>query len=80
MPPPSHAKDARRRGEDVRSSLTFPPVADPDPRLQEITLGQLLSMQAGLERQSGPNYGRWVASDNWVRAALAVPADAPTTD
>ena len=47
--------------------------ADPDPRLQEITLGQLLSMQAGLERQSGPNYGRWVASDNWVRAALAAP-------
>ncbi|MBU2956471.1 serine hydrolase [Paracoccus sp. 1_MG-2023] len=46
---------------------------DPDPRLMELTLGQLLSMQAGLERQSGPNYGRWVSSDNWVRAALAAP-------
>ncbi|WP_108500398.1 serine hydrolase domain-containing protein [Paracoccus indicus] len=47
--------------------------ADPDPRLAEVTIGQLLSMQAGLERQSGPNYGRWVGSSNWVRAALAAP-------
>jgi CubicO group peptidase (beta-lactamase class C family) len=47
--------------------------ADPDPRINEITIGNLLSMQAGLERTSGPNYGRWVASDNWVRAALARP-------
>lgn len=47
--------------------------ADPDPRLAQVTLGNLLSMQAGLERQSGPNYGRWVSSRNWVRAALAAP-------
>ena len=47
--------------------------ADPDPRLAEVTIGQLLSMQAGLERQSGPHYGRWVGSSNWVRAALAAP-------
>lgn len=47
--------------------------ADPDPRLAEVTIGQLLSMQAGLERQSGANYGRWVGSNNWVRAALAAP-------
>ncbi len=47
--------------------------ADPDPRLNALTLGNLLSMQAGLQRQSGPNYGRWVGSRNWVRAALAVP-------
>ncbi|MFT0862297.1 serine hydrolase domain-containing protein [Ancylobacter sp. G4_0304] len=47
--------------------------ADPDPRLGEITLGNLLSMQAGLERTSGPYYGRWIASRNWVRAALARP-------
>jgi CubicO group peptidase (beta-lactamase class C family) len=46
---------------------------DPDPRLAEITIGHLLSMQAGLERTSGANYGRWVASSNWVRAALARP-------
>ncbi|MGE5768373.1 MAG: serine hydrolase domain-containing protein [Bacteroidota bacterium] len=47
--------------------------ADRDPRLDAITLGHLLSMQAGLGRTSGPNYGRWVASDDWVRAALAEP-------
>lgn len=46
---------------------------NPDPRLFQITLGNLLSMQAGLERQSGANYGRWVSSRNWVRAALAAP-------
>lgn len=46
---------------------------DPDPRLARVTVGHLLSMQAGLERTSGPYYGRWVGSDNWVRAALARP-------
>lgn len=44
---------------------------DPDPRIEAITIGHLLSMQAGLARTSGPNYGRWIASRNWVRAALA---------
>jgi CubicO group peptidase (beta-lactamase class C family) len=35
-------------------------------------------MQAGLERTSGPNYGVWVASPNWVRFVLAQPfADEP---
>lgn len=47
--------------------------ADADPRLARVTLGNLLSMQAGLERQSGGNYGRWVSSPNWVRSALAAP-------
>ncbi|WP_117195764.1 serine hydrolase domain-containing protein [Rhizobium terrae] len=49
--------------------------ADPDPRVHEITVGNLLSMQAGLSRMSGPNYGRWVASRNWVRFALSEPFD-----
>lgn len=44
-----------------------------DPRINDITIGHLLSMQAGLGRTSGPNYGRWVASNNWVRFALARP-------
>lgn len=48
---------------------------DPDPRVNDITIGNLLSMQAGLGRMSGPNYGQWVASRNWVRAALAAPFD-----
>lgn len=47
--------------------------ADHDPRLDIVTVGQLLSMQAGLAPTSGPNYGRWIASRNWVRAALAEP-------
>jgi CubicO group peptidase (beta-lactamase class C family) len=48
---------------------------NPDPRINDITIGNLLSMQAGLGRMSGPNYGRWVSSENWVRAALAAPFD-----
>ncbi|HUE47532.1 MAG TPA: serine hydrolase [Aestuariivirgaceae bacterium] len=52
--------------------------ADPDPRLRDITIGNLLSMQAGLERTSGANYGAWISSPNWVRDALARPfADEP---
>lgn len=47
--------------------------ADPDPRLKTVTIGNLLSMQAGLERTSGAYYGRWISSPNWVRAALARP-------
>jgi CubicO group peptidase (beta-lactamase class C family) len=46
---------------------------DLDPRLADITIGHLLSMQAGLERTSGANYGRWISSPNWVRAVLARP-------
>lgn len=46
-----------------------------DPRLQEIEVGHLLSMQAGLGRTSGQFYGAWVTSPNWVRHALARPFD-----
>lgn len=53
----------------LRSDL--PP--DPDPRIAQITIGNLLSMQAGLEPQSGPNYSQWVNSRNWIRSALAAP-------
>jgi CubicO group peptidase (beta-lactamase class C family) len=68
------------RGTDqpVLSVLAADAPADPDPRLSRVTVGNLLSMQAGLERTSGPNYGRWVSSPNWVRFALARPfADDP---
>ena len=51
--------------------------SNPDSRLNEITIGHLLSMQAGLERTSGRNYGRWVASSNWVKAVLDRPFDEP---
>lgn len=43
------------------------------PRISEVTVGHLLSMQAGLGRTSGPNYGEWVASKNWVDYALSRP-------
>lgn len=47
--------------------------AGADPRVAEITLADLLTMQAGLERTSGANYGGWVQSPNWVANALARP-------
>jgi CubicO group peptidase (beta-lactamase class C family) len=53
----------------------------PDPRLAQVTIGHLLSMQAGLQPTSGGNYGRWVAGRNWVRGALAQPfVDEPGGD
>lgn len=47
--------------------------AGADPRTGEITVGDLLSMRAGLEPTSGPNYGRWALSANPVRYALSRP-------
>ena len=40
---------------------------------RRITIGDLLSMRAGLESTSFDGYGPWVTSANWVRAALARP-------
>ncbi|WOI56384.1 serine hydrolase [Palleronia sp. LCG004] len=45
--------------------------SDADPRARELTIENLLSMQAGLERTSGGNYGAWISSGNWVADALA---------
>ncbi|SFQ27093.1 CubicO group peptidase, beta-lactamase class C family [Roseivivax halotolerans] len=44
---------------------------DRDDAINALTVGDLLSMRTGLESTSGGNYGSWIASDNWVRAALA---------
>lgn len=41
--------------------------------VERITVGHLLSLQAGLERTSGRHYGRWVVSDNWVEHVLTRP-------
>jgi CubicO group peptidase (beta-lactamase class C family) len=46
---------------------------DADPRVTGITVADLLTMQAGLERTSGGNYGAWVESQNWVADALSRP-------
>jgi CubicO group peptidase (beta-lactamase class C family) len=59
--------------QPVLSVLRADAPARPDPRLEQLTVGNLLSMQAGLERTSGENYGRWVSSPNWVRFALSRP-------
>jgi CubicO group peptidase (beta-lactamase class C family) len=59
--------------QTVVSLLHSEAPADPDPRLNEITVGNLLSMQSGLERTSGSNYGSWVVSPNWVSNALGRP-------
>ena len=59
--------------QSVLGELSASAPADADPRLSQVTVGNLLSMQAGLERTSGENYGRWVTSPNWVRYALSRP-------
>ncbi|GBO85686.1 serine hydrolase domain-containing protein [Marinobacter salsuginis] len=46
--------------------------------VERITLGHLLSLQAGLRRTSGQYYGPWVNSENWVHHVLTRPfVDAP---
>ncbi|MGM0571149.1 serine hydrolase domain-containing protein [Marinobacter sp.] len=52
-----------------------------DERVGQITVGHLLSMQAGLQRTSGQHYGPWVNSSNWVDHALTRPfVDEPGGD
>ncbi|WP_298089819.1 serine hydrolase [uncultured Sphingomonas sp.] len=59
--------------QPVLSVLGSDAPPNPDPRLTRLTVEDLLTMRAGLERTSGENYGRWVSSRNWVRFALAHP-------
>ena len=47
--------------------------AGADPGVADITIENLVTMQAGLERTSGANYGPWVSSGNWVANALSRP-------
>ncbi|MBD3616757.1 MAG: serine hydrolase [Gracilimonas sp.] len=49
--------------------------ANPDSVKANITIRNLLSMQAGLETTSFYNYGRWVISDNWVKFQLDQPLE-----
>lgn len=44
-----------------------------DSRVSELTLENLLTMQAGLQRTSGPFYGEWINSDNWMNYVLTRP-------
>ena len=67
------------RGEIASLDATLSDVAPglipsgADPRVADITMENLITMQAGLERTSGRNYGAWVSSSNWVSNALSRP-------
>lgn len=56
-------------GQPVAELLEVP--AGASDRVAEVTIGHLLSMQAGLQRTSGRYYGEWVNSSNWVDYALS---------
>jgi CubicO group peptidase (beta-lactamase class C family) len=47
--------------------------AGADARVGALTIENLVTMQAGLERTSGANYGSWISSANWVADALSRP-------
>lgn len=70
---------AQQRGviESVEQTLgSLVPTIVPtgaDPRVGGLTLENLMTMQAGLERVSGAGYGAWVNSDNWTRYVLTRP-------
>ena len=54
---------------------------NPDSIKENITIGNLLTMQSGMETTSFRNYGRWVLSSNWVNFALGMPmTDEPGGD
>jgi CubicO group peptidase (beta-lactamase class C family) len=60
-------------GASIRPLLTKRLPGDANPRLGEISVEDLLTMRAGLERTSGPNYGRWIASRDWVGYIVSRP-------
>lgn len=69
-------QEGRIRGLDQPISDFFPDYfarQGVDPRKRAITIGHLLSMQSGLESTSFNEYGAWVSSRDWVRAALDQP-------
>jgi CubicO group peptidase (beta-lactamase class C family) len=62
-------------GTDATLGALIPELipAAADPRVAQITVADLLTMRAGLERTSGPSYGAWVGSPDWVAFALDRP-------
>lgn len=50
---------------------------DLDPRVEAITVEDLLTMRSGLVRTSGANYGAWVNSRDWIGYILARPVGEP---
>ncbi len=70
---------AINRGEVPSVTATLGEVApgilpsDATPNAADITMEDLVTLRAGLERTSGPNYGEWVNSPNWLADALTRP-------
>jgi CubicO group peptidase (beta-lactamase class C family) len=64
-------------GPDQPIGPFFPEILDGtaagDSARRAITLGDLLTMRAGLESTSFGNYGAWVSADSWVEDALDRP-------
>ncbi len=61
--------------EDIDQTIDafFPKLTSEKNNSNKVTVGNLLSMQAGLESTSNRNYGRWVLSNNWIQFALSQP-------
>ncbi|KUJ79776.1 serine hydrolase domain-containing protein [Ruegeria profundi] len=47
--------------------------ANATPGAEDITMEDLVTLRAGLERTSGGNYGEWISSSNWIADALSRP-------
>nr|WP_170429669.1 serine hydrolase [Ruegeria arenilitoris] len=47
--------------------------ANATPGSESITMEDLVTLRAGLERTSGSNYGEWINSPNWIADALTRP-------
>lgn len=62
-------------GVDQKIGEFFPDYfnGNPDSVKASITIGDLLTMRAGLASTSRGNYGRWVTSNNWIQYALDRP-------
>ena len=60
---------------DVKIADYFPEIISEQRNAdkQIISIGNLLTMQSGLETTSNRNYGKWVLSDNWVEFAIDQP-------
>lgn len=67
------------RGEITSVTATLGEVApgilpaNATPGVAEITMEDLVTLRAGLERTSGANYGAWVNSGDWLSDALTRP-------
>ncbi|SDO88161.1 CubicO group peptidase, beta-lactamase class C family [Lutimaribacter pacificus] len=62
-------------GVNATLGTVAPSIIPPDatPGVADLTIEDLLTLRAGLEGTSGPNYGAWVNSGNWVDFALRRP-------